>query len=163
MFGHRNSYRGLEWFPYHHLWPVGPLGELISGSKKYFVHLRNQKQIIFWNSFGTDANLESVGGKGLQPTWGPQQEYQRPCPPSLVIPHPPPCSPLRFKLFEGWGDEGRTRSAPHPNETSRRWEWECTVLWCFCWHSGGVRIRFPVRFQAVNVPGFRWLPTWEPN
>ena len=32
FFGRRNSYRRFEWFPDHHFWRIGPLGELISGS-----------------------------------------------------------------------------------------------------------------------------------
>ena len=46
ILGRHNSYRGFEWFPYCNFWQNRPLGESISGSVTYFLHLRNWQRII---------------------------------------------------------------------------------------------------------------------
>ena len=42
--GHCNSYRRVEWFPYHNFWRIGPLGELMLSAVMWFLHLRNRKR-----------------------------------------------------------------------------------------------------------------------
>ena len=74
--GRRNSYRGLEWFPYRNFWQIGPLGELLLAPKSLHtenifrgVNLRNVIDYIyimirvgFWqNGFFADFYFWAAG------------------------------------------------------------------------------------------------------
>ena len=53
----RNSYRRFKWSLQRNVWRLGPLGELISGTITYFVHLGIQNRLVP-SQFGTDGKRE---------------------------------------------------------------------------------------------------------